>query len=102
MDQVTSGTPPPLLVLIHHFTDTHIVHRNIDWHNGVNLWTSALRFVSLSSALRNAEGVMQKLRVNSGNPKFWLGLAHAKGEEGATGLEEVCSCMLVLRVTVLA
>jgi hypothetical protein len=28
-------------------------------------------------------------RVNSGNPKFWLGLAHAKGEEGTKGLEEV-------------
>jgi hypothetical protein len=28
-------------------------------------------------------------RVNSGNPKFWLGLAHAKGEEGPQGLQEV-------------
>jgi hypothetical protein len=99
MDQVSTGTPPPLLVLIHHFTDTRIVHRNIDWHNGVNLWTSALRFVSLNPALRNPERVMLKPRVNSGNPKFWLGLAHAKGEEGPTGLEEVCSFVLVPRVT---
>ena len=30
-------------------------------------------------------------RVNSGNPKFWLGLAHAKGEEGTQGLQEVRS-----------
>jgi len=28
-------------------------------------------------------------RVNPGNPKFWLGLAHAKGEESSTGVEEV-------------
>ena len=32
-------------------------------------------------------------RVNSGNPKFWLGLAHAKGEEGPRGLQEV-RCMI--------
>ena len=68
------------------FTFSSTVPRNIDWHNGVNLWTSALRF----SSPHAPPGFLSHFcRVNSGNPKFWLGLAHAKGEEGPKGLEEV-------------